>query len=196
MPDLANGRYVSQSDAVRAWWPAAREVLVEVAGEYGAWITEEQLAGRIQSATGISTRQDADEWMGTVLGKVAADAESRGEPRLASLCVRADLSVGDHPGAAPGATVQARERQAAEDRLACYRAFGATLPADGGRPQLTPRTSAARPPARQRTTTRREPARAARPAPTGGMREVTCTACFMVVPAAATCRECGEPLPV
>ena len=193
MPDLANGRYVSQSDAVRAWWPAARDALVEVAGEYGAWITEDDLSARIQAATGITTRQPAEEWMGTVLGKVAADAESRGEPRLASLCVRADLSVGDHPGATPGETVQARERQAATDRLECYRAFGAMLPADGGRPQLTPRTSA-RPVRERPAARRREPTRAARPAATGGMREVTCTSCFMVVPAAATCRECGEPL--
>ncbi|MFC7430482.1 MULTISPECIES: hypothetical protein [unclassified Agrococcus] len=194
MPDLASGKYVSQSDALRQWAPAARIVLVETAHDYGAWITEEQLAERIQAATGITTRQPADEWMGAVLARVAADAASRGEPRLASLCVRADLSVGDHAGAAPGEGVQARERQAAEDRLECYRAFGAELPADGGRPQLTPRTSA-RPATRERRAPRERSAARATPAPNGGMREITCTSCFMVVPAAATCRECGAPLP-
>lgn len=194
MPDLANGRYVSQSDALRQWAPAARAVLVETAGAYGAWITEDELARRVQGATGVTTRQPAHEWVGSVLSRVASEAESLGEPRLASLCVRADLSVGDHVGAAPGESVQARERQAAQDRLDCYRAFGAMLPEDGGRPQLTPRTSAR--PAPARTTPRARPAvRTPRPAPNGSMREVTCISCFMVVPVAATCRECGAPLP-
>jgi hypothetical protein len=195
MPDLASGRYVSQSDALRQWAPAARDALVAVAHEYGAWITEEDLAARVQAATGITTRQPADEWMGGVLARVAADAASRGEPRLASLCVRADLSVGEHAGAAPGEGVQARERQAAQDRLDCYRAFGATLPPGGGQPQLTPRTSA-RPALPPRTAQRaRRTTPVPRPAPAGGMREVTCVECFMVVPAASTCRDCGAALP-
>lgn len=194
MPDLASGKYVSQSDALRRWAPAARDVLIDVAHEYGAWITEEDLGRRVQAATGVTTRQPADEWVGGVLARVAADAATRGEPRLASLCVRADLSVGDHAGAAPGEGVQARERQAAEDRLECYRAFGAELPADGGRPQLTPRTSA-RPVTRARKAPRERAATRAPAASTGGMREVTCVECFMVVPAAATCRECGAALP-
>ncbi|WAC66854.1 hypothetical protein OVA14_03530 [Agrococcus sp. SL85] len=197
MPDLASGKYVSQSDAIRQWWPAAREVLLETAREYGAWITEEDLAVRIQAATGITTRQPAEEWVGAVLTRVAMDAEGRGEPRIASLCVRADLSVGDHAGAVPGTTVQSREQRAAEDRFDCYRLYGAELPEDGGRPQLTPRTSA-RPVTRApRATTPRTPRtpRATKPAP-AAMREVTCTSCFMVVPEAAECRECGAPISV
>lgn len=195
MPDLASGKYVSQSDALRAWTPAAREVLRETASVYGAWVTEEELGRRVQAETGVTTKQPADEWVGALLARVAADAVTREEPRLASLCVRADLSVGDHAGSAPGVGVHARERQAAQDRLDCYRAFGATLPDDGGQPQLTPRRSVSQPPSRARTATRERSApRAPRPAPNGTMRVVTCTSCFMEVPAGATCRDCGATL--
>lgn len=195
MPDLANGKYVSQSDAIRMWWPAAREVLLGTAREYGAWITHDDLSARIQAATGITTKQAAEEWIGVVLSRVAVDAETRGEPRLTSLCVRADLSIGeDYAGAAIGETVQSREQQAAEDRLACYRFHGAELPEDGGRPQLTPRTVAARPTRERKPARERTAAPSRRATPSAGMREVTCTSCFMVVPAAAECRECGAPL--
>lgn len=194
MPDLASGKYVSQSDALRQWAPAAREVLLETAGVYGAWVTEEELARRVQAATGVTTRQPAEQWVGGLLARVAADAVSREEPRLASLCVRADLSVGDHAGAAPGDGVQARERQAAQDRLDCYRAFGATLPDDGGSPQLTPRRSVAAPPSRRTASAKRSAPRAPKPAPNGSMRVVVCTSCFMEVPAGATCRDCGATL--
>lgn len=193
MPDLANGKYVSQSDALRQWTPAARDVLVETAGVYGAWVTEEEVGHRVQSATGITTKQPAPEWVGALLARVAADAETRGEPRLASLCVRADLSVGDHAGSAPGEGVHERERQAAQDRLDCYRAFGATLPDDGGQPQLTPRRSV-RPPAPTRRAPRERATRTPRAAANGTMRVVTCTSCFMEVPASATCRDCGATL--
>ncbi|SDI00367.1 hypothetical protein [Agrococcus jejuensis] len=191
MPDLANGKYVSQSDALRQWTPAARDVLVETAGVYGAWVTEQEVGHRVQSATGITTKQPADEWVGALLARVAADAVTRDEPRLASLCVRADLSVGDHAGSAPGEGVQARELQAAQDRLECYRAFGATLPEDGGQPQLTPRRSVARAAAPAKRVARE---RTPRPAPNGTMRVVVCTSCFMEVPAGTTCRDCGATL--
>ena len=129
-----------------------------------------------------------------VLSRVAADAETRGEPRLTSLCVRADLSIGeDYAGAAIGETVQSREQQAAEERLECYRFHGAELPGDGGRPQLTPRTSA-RPATRERKPAAARAPRTPKAPPPAVMREVTCTSCFMVVPAAAECRECGAPL--
>ena len=68
MPELANGQYVSQADAARQWWPVAREVLLETARDYGAWITHDDLSERIQAATGITTRQPAEGWIGRVLG--------------------------------------------------------------------------------------------------------------------------------
>lgn len=194
MPDLASGKYVSQSDALRQWTPAARDVLLEAASVYGSWVTEEELARRVQAATGITTKQPADEWVGGLLARVAADAVTRDEPRLASLCVRADLSVGDHAGSAPGEGVHARERQAAQDRLDCYRAFGAALPEDGGQPQLTPRRSVSRSAPARRPTRAQAAPRTPRPAPNGTMRVVVCTSCFMEVPAGATCRDCGATL--
>ena len=189
MPDLANGSYVSQSDALRLWWPAARDALLEVARDYGAWITHEQLGERIQASTGVTTRQPVAEWIGRVLDRVADDAESRGEPHLTSLCVGPDMAIGaDYRWAPSGGGERAREQAAAEDRFQCYRFFGATLPADGGAPQLTPRAAS-------RVVRERRPAATPRPAPSLTMREVTCTSCFMLVPAAAECRECGAPLP-
>lgn len=202
MPDLANGQYVSQADADRQWWPVAREVLIEVAREYGAWITHDELSQRIQASTGITTRQPLQEWIGRVLGKVAADADRRGEPQLASLCVSPELTVGKgYPGAAADADERTREQAAAADRFACYRWHGATMPLDGGAPTLTPgvRERLDRPRVSRRSAGSRPPsARAASPraaSPRPALREVTCPHCFMVVPAAPTCRDCGDPLP-
>ena len=192
MPELANGKYVSQADAIRQWWPAARDVLVETARDYGAWITEDDLGALVQQRTGVATNQPAPEWIGRVLCSVAADAEQRGEPRLTSLCVTAERRVGDsHPGASTGLDARTRERVAAEDRLECYRFFGATMPADGGSavmlaPVLTVRERPARP-------ARSRPAAAPVPPP-AVMRETTCPHCFMVVPVADTCRDCGGAL--
>ncbi|HET8868632.1 MAG TPA: hypothetical protein VFM87_09910 [Agrococcus sp.] len=87
MPDRADGKYVSQADAMALWWPAAREVLLEV-GREGATVTEQQLAEQIQSATGVTTRQPAQEWIGRVLERVASDSASRSEADLTSVCVR------------------------------------------------------------------------------------------------------------
>lgn len=193
MPELANGKYVSQADANRQRWPAARELLVELAHDYGAWITEDELGERVQQSTGVVTSQPAPEWMGRVLGLVAADAEQRGGPRLASLCVTGELRVGDsHPGASAGTDARTRERVAAEDRLECYRSFGATMPADGG----TPTVLAPVPDRLARATRSRAAAASPALAPAAAMRETTCPHCFMVVPVAAECRDCGGALAV
>lgn len=192
MPHLANGKYVSQADAIRQWAPAARDALIETAGEYGAWVTFEALSGRVQARTGITTNQPPEEWIPRVLGAVAADAQHRGEPRLTSLCVTAERLVGDdYPGVPAGTDARTRERVAAEDRLECYRFFGATMPADGGQPVVLAPLPERRP--RSRATRASAPRASAAPRP--AMRETTCPNCFMVVPAAATCRDCGEPLP-
>jgi hypothetical protein len=196
MPELANGKYVSQADAIRQWWPAAREVLVGTAREYGAWITYQELSVRIQAMTGITTNQLLPNWIGRVLGAVADDAEQRGEPRLTSLCVTAERLIGEgYPGVPEGSDARTRERVAAEDRLECYRFFGATMPADGGTPTVlaplpapSARAGRAERPGRARTA-------ASKPAPApSGMRETTCPHCFMVVPVAPTCRDCGGEL--
>lgn len=194
MPHLANGKYVSQADAIRQWTPAARDVLIETAREYGGWITYQELSDRIQASTGITTDQLLAHWIGRVLGAVAADAEQRGEPRLTSVCVTAERLIGDgYPGVPPGTDARTREQVAAEDRLECYRFFGATMPTDGGTP-----TVLARVPDRPARSDRPIRSRAAAPpkaAPRAEMRETTCPHCFMVVPAAPTCRDCGGALP-
>ncbi|ERG64272.1 hypothetical protein L332_07375 [Agrococcus pavilionensis RW1] len=196
MPELANGKYVSQADAIRQWWPAARDALIETAGEYGAWLSFEALSGRVQARTGITTNQPPEEWIPRVLGAVATDAERRGEPRLTSLCVTAERRVAeDYAGVPAGTDAPTRERVAAADRLECYRAFGATMPDDGGAPTLLAPlpASTARPARAERPARTRAAAPKAASAPSG-MRETTCPHCFMVVPVAPTCRDCGEPL--
>lgn len=195
MPELANGKYVSQADAIRQWWPAARDVLIETARDYGAWISHDHLSDRIQASTGITTKQPASEWIGRVLSAVAADAEQRGEPRVTSLSVTAERLVEDgYPGVPAGTDVRTRERVAAEDRLECYRFFGATMPADGGTPTVLAPMPARQTRAASTRSTRARAAATPPPPPAAVMRETTCPHCFMVVPVAATCRDCGEPL--
>lgn len=192
MPHLANGKYVSQADAIRQWTPAARDVLIETAREYGGWIAYQDLSDRIQASTGITTDQLLAHWIGRVLGAVAADAEQHGEPRLTSVCVTVERLIGDgYPGVPAGTDARTRERVAAEDRLECYRFFGATMPADGGTPTVLARVPDR--PARAERPVRSRVA-AAPVAPPAALRETTCPHCFMVVPAAATCRDCGGAL--
>lgn len=191
MPELANGKYLSQSDAIRQWWPAARVVLIETAGEYGAWISYQDLSDRIQKTTGITTKQPVEEWIGRVLSAVAADSEQRGEPRLTSLSVTAERRIGeDYPGVPAGTDARTRERVAAEDRLECYRFFGATMPADDATPTVLARV----PDRPARPARSRAAAASPAPAPAAVMRETTCPHCFLVVPIAAACRDCGGTL--
>ena len=92
----------------------------------------------VQADTGIRTRQLIHYW----IGEVAFLAHRHGEPLLSSLVVSSEGEVGegyakavlDVYGPPPPRDLQ---RHAAEERLRCYRYFGATLPADGGTPQLT-----------------------------------------------------------
>lgn len=154
MPERPNGKYVSQSDALRVWVPAARDALLEAAGS-GERISDEQLSQRIQSATAVSTRQPIDEWFDTLLDRVRADASSRGEQDPTVALVRTTSAV-----AASTRTPRAR--------AAASRTAGDRAPRE--------RASRAKPPA----------------AP--ALREITCTSCFMLVPLAPECRECGAPL--
>lgn len=119
-------------------------------------------------------------WIGDVLGRVSADCARRGEPLLSALCVNTEGSVGEgYRGAVidiRGELVGDVDDHAASERLACYRYFGAELPDDGGRPQLTPRIRASR-------TTARKVAAAASPRP-------TCPTCHLQLPATGVCDNC------
>lgn len=120
-----------------------------IARQYHAVVTYGELADAVQEATGIRTRMLLSNWIGRVLGAVSADCHRRDEPMLSSLCVHADGGVG--PGYAEavierygGKAPEDLDQHAAEERLKCYRHFGADLPPDGGRPVLTPQVAARR----------------------------------------------------
>jgi len=172
---------VGNEAARSAWAESARGVLIEPASSYGATVTTKQLSEQVQNRTHIRTQQLTHYWIGDVLGRVARDCAERDEPNLSALCVNADGSVGD--AYAPivteltGAKVGDPDDHAAKERLACYHHFGADIPADGGRPQLTDRLAAAR-------TRSRKAAKDARPAD-------VCPACNMALPATGVCDNCG-----
>jgi hypothetical protein len=185
-PDQEDGLWqeastVGDEAARSAWAESARGVLVEPARSYGATLTTQQLSEQVQRRTHIRTGQVTHRWIGDVLGRVARDCADRDEPNLAALCVNAVGSVGDGYGQIveelTGATVGDPDNHAAEERLECYRHFGADLPADGGRPQLTDRLAAAR-------TRSRKAARDARPTD-------VCPSCNMALPATGDCDNCS-----
>jgi hypothetical protein len=85
---------VSSADALAAWVVEARPVLERIAKTYHATITYKDLAEGVQVESGIRTRRLLQHWIGDVLGTVAHDCQTAGEPLLSSLCVRADGTVG------------------------------------------------------------------------------------------------------
>ncbi len=68
------------------------------------------------------------------------------------------------------------DQHAAEERLRCYRYFGAVMPSDGGHAQLTPEVTARR---------RRAAKQAREDAP-----KATCPTCNIVLPAMGHCYYC------
>jgi hypothetical protein len=174
----SDGTPVPFSDAKRAWNPVARDVLMETARRYGAYVTYGELGQRLFDISGIETRMQLGNWIGQVLGPVADECQRRGEPPLTALCVRQTEDVG------PGykyviellgeETPSDLDEHAAEARLRCYRFFGADLPADGGRPSPTRKIAADR----QRKA-RQEP------------RPVSlCSSCFTQLPNSGQCDNC------
>jgi hypothetical protein len=132
---------VPMADAKLAWADVARSVLERVATKYDARINYGELAEEIQDRSGIRTRMLMHYWIGDVLGTVSRGCHAAGEPLLSSLCVHQDGTIGDgyaialaeaYGGEAPADL----EMHAAEERLKCYRYFGADVPAAGGRPRL------------------------------------------------------------
>lgn len=174
-----DGRPVEMDHAKEAWAAAARPVLERVARDYHAVITYAELAEAVQETSGITTRQLMHYWIGGVLGRVAKDCHARGEPLLSALCVRGGGTIGDGYSWAIAETYGGEppadlELHAAEERLKCYRHFGATLPPDGGRPGFTPQVTRQR--ARVPKTKRREP--------------IYCSTCSLALPATGQCDSC------
>jgi hypothetical protein len=178
----ADGSEVTLSDAKAAWAELARSVLEQVAGEYHALTNHRDVAAELQRRSGITTSATTRSWLVDVLGMVAQECHRRGEPLLSSLCVRSDGTIGDAFGAAMveayGAPAPADlDMAAAEERLKCYRHFGATIPPGGGNAVLAPQVAV-----RRRNTARR-------------LREDTplpvCPTCHLALPRTGQCDTCA-----
>lgn len=152
MPVDSSGAKVSQADAIAAWTVVARDALLTTARRYHAVITYKELAAMVQEASGITTNQRLDYWIGGLLENVAIEATRRGEPPLTALCVHQDGTIGPGYAKAPESVESDPDADvdelAAEHRLLCYQAYAEDLPADGGVAALTPQVAARK--ARQR----------------------------------------------
>ncbi|MFD4293737.1 hypothetical protein ACFWPA_06065 [Rhodococcus sp. NPDC058505] len=160
-------------DNQEIWSAEARRVLIEVAGTYQRTLSYQELADEIQERSGVRTRNLLQNWIGKTLSRVGADCAARGEPLLSALCVSVNGTVGEGYAKAVLATygiaADDLELHAAEERLRCYRHFGAVdLPVDGGVATLAPSVVQARAKAQKRDLSRR--------------RELltTCGECFQV----------------
>lgn len=143
------GETVDLREAKGAWVAIARESLLRTASTYNAIVTYGDLAEELQQKSGIRTKRLIHSWLGNVLGAVGHDCHQLHEPLLSSLCVLKSGSVGAGYGPMLDATYggprpENLDLAAAEERLKCYRHFGAQMPADGGQPTLAPRLAAAR----------------------------------------------------
>ena len=178
---VSDGGPVDFNDAKQAWADAARPVLERVAGTYNLYIEYKDLAETVQQDSGITTGVLVHHWIGSVLGAVARERRAPDEPMLTALCVRADGTIGASYGEAvlerEGAVPADLDLHAATERLACYRYFGAELPANGGAPTLTRQLRA------KRSRVARQPERAPR-------RQ--CPNCFIEVASSGVCGICGE----
>jgi hypothetical protein len=173
---------VAMLDAKVAWAAVAREVLERVAREYQGLINYGDLAEEIQDRSGIRTRMLMHYWIGDVLGMVSRECHRRREPLLSSLCVHQDGTIGDgyawalaetYGGEAPDDL----DMHAAEERLKCYRHFGAPMPPGGGSPVLTPQVAS-----RRRAAARRARDESPRP---------VCPTCHLALPATGQCDFCS-----
>lgn len=173
---VSTGEAVNWPEAVAAWVQAALPVLVRTAGSYGAYIKYAELAEQVQVDAGIRTKVLLPNWIGEVLG-AAANAQAEGEPMLTALVVHSDGTIGDGygipVGERDGVVPDDLDMHAATERLACYRYFGAEIPADGGIPTLTTEVAARR--------------KRAKPAPA----RAVCPGCNLRLPASGCCDNCG-----
>ena len=176
---------VTREEAEDAWTPEAHRILTRVAGTYQGLIEYAELAAEVQESSGIHTRRQVRSWLGPVLERVARLNHDNGEPPLTSLVVqKTDGTVGvgyDEAmrltDGADFADPLAREKHAAKARLACYEWADAKMPADGGRPALSPRFD-------QLHARLRKERRAAE-------QPTICPTCYMAIPPTGVCDNCG-----
>jgi hypothetical protein len=172
---------IDMEDAKQQWAVAARPELERVARTYGDLIKYGALAESLQAETGIRTGTLMHHWIGDVLGRVGAECHRRGEPLLSALCVHQDGTIGAGYGIVlaetyGGEVPEDLDLHSAEERLRCYRYFGADLPPDGGHAVLTTEVAT-----RRRTAARR--AREDAPKP-------VCPTCHIALPAVGGCYYC------
>lgn len=166
---------------IERWAQAAVPVLQDVAGTYGNFIAYKALATRVFDATQASTRMLVPNFSSRLLNRVIQICLERDLPPLTSLVVSAtDGTVGAGFDAVlrasgrevPGTPLE-RERIAAAERLACYRAYCKDMPADAA-PQLTPKYEA-----------RVNPVKKEAPKP-----KPVCDSCGIQLPATKVCDYC------
>ncbi|WP_245745673.1 hypothetical protein [Nocardia altamirensis] len=180
-----DGAAVPLREATVAWALAAHAELAEIATGYGHFITVNELAERVQEASGVHTGAPTRTWMDAILRKIARRCHKAGEPPLIALCVRQNHTVGDaykYMLELAGLPIpEDLELHAAYARWQCYQHYGAEMPADRGVPPLTPKVAG-----RRRPTTAAPQVETA-PQPT---RTAVCTECFTQLPASGTCYYC------
>lgn len=149
-------------EAQIAWAEASRELLIQAAKRYGSLVTTKEIAILAQARTGIHTKQQVHHWMGQVLARVSRDCAERNEPSLSSLCVDsrgfATKSYGATAESLTGDSIGDVDDHAAAERFECHKHWGAQLPEDGGRPEVTPEVADARNRARAKKVPIRESA--------------------------------------
>lgn len=164
--------------AMEAWSKAAVPILEGVASTYGSSITYEELGQQLFAATGYKTRMLLGNWIGKALEAVQVDEISTGGPPLTSLVVHGATGAvgkGYLNAENPDGFISeaARQRAAAEDRLACYVALAGDVPS-GAKPLMTARYVEKR----------------GRRAPVDPPAAVICPTCHLAVPATGICDTC------
>ena len=128
--------------------PLAYDALVETARRYNRWTTYLELTEHVQQVSGVRTRMLIGNWSGKLLERVAQLAADKGEVPLTSLCVHQDGTIGVGYMRAPKSVdvdpAADVDELSADHRLLCYKKYAADLPADGGKPALTPTVAEAR----------------------------------------------------
>ncbi|WP_280442172.1 hypothetical protein [Nocardia brasiliensis] len=180
-----DGTAVSLREATVAWALAAHAELSEIATGYGHFITVNELAERVQEASGVHTAAPTRTWMDAILRKIARRCHKAGEPPLTALCVRRNHTVGDtykYVLELAGLPIpNDLETHAAYARWQCYEFHGAAMPAEMGVPPLTPKVAGRR---SVSTAVQTE----VKPQPT---RPAVCAQCFIQLPASGACEYCG-----
>lgn len=176
----------------RSWGDAAHLILTRTARTYAATLQPRELGVLVQEETGLRTNIPSRHWINRVLLLVVLQCRDLGEPPLTSLVVGRDGTVGPayeavfqiHGLPVPG-SAEAREHQAAEMRLECYRWAGADIPerTTGASLRRTPSPRTPRPPTVRVPTTR---VRKPEPPPAQ-----LCPTCFMELPVTGQCDNCA-----